>query len=252
MKTKFLIQIPLFLLLVTLIACQSEEPNPNSFPEIGETSGNYIAFRFDGNEFVTESFSSTWTAPKEDPYRGTFFEENGKSILGKNRTYGDTIPDVTFSIKLEANPILNVPIALGLDNSENSVETPFGSNLKFTYQTTKGYLLDTLKGPESSPLWYVTAGSSYDFRTNNIQRGEIMFALIDTANQIYQGTFWADVKFHKNKYYGSSLYPQPTNEQYWNLVGLRTSIDTERVIRIRDGRFYFNAAKPDLRHRAEL
>ncbi|MFY8034176.1 MAG: hypothetical protein ACOVMN_06625 [Flexibacteraceae bacterium] len=248
MKTKFLIQIPLFFLLVTLIACQSEETNPNTFPAIGETSGNYIAFRFDGNEFVSASRSSTWTSSFDDPFRGTYISNNGRNLSGLLFKYYDTITNSTFTIDLQENPVVNVPIALGSNNSDNSVETPEGSNMRFTYQTTTGYVIDTLFSEALSREYTVGAGSGYDFRTNEIQRGEITFTLIDTINQIYQGTFWADLKFHKNQPRFDVLEPYPSFTDYWNLVAQRTNIDTERIIRVRDGRFYFNPKKPDLKH----
>ena len=253
MKTKFLSQKTILLFLIVLVSCQSEEPNPNTFPEIGETSGNYIAFKFDGNEYVTESHSSFWTSPKDDPYRGTYISENGKRFTGSSYQTYDTIKGgPNFFISLQNNPIVNVPIALVSDNSDNSVETPTGGNLKFSYETTTGYVIDTLFSEVNSRKYTVGVGSSWIFKTNDIQRGEITFTFIDTVSQIYQGTFWADVKYHKFEPRFSLIQPYPNFTDYWNLVALRTNIDTERVIRIRDGRFYCNPAKPDLRHRAEL
>lgn len=246
MKTKFLPQITILLFLIALVSCQSEETNPNTFPGIGETSGNYIAFRFDGNEYVSSGYSSLFGADYDDPFKGTYVSDNGKSFTGFLSKYYDTIPSSTIRIELKDNPILNVPIELGADNSDNSVETPIGSNLKFTYQTTTGYAIDTLVNETLSYKYIVGVGSFYDFRTTDIQRGEITFTQIDTVNQIYQGTFWADIKYHKYIPDGGPGQPYPSFKDYWTLVAQRTNIDTERVIRVRDGRFYFNAAKSDL------
>jgi hypothetical protein len=237
MKTKFLIQIPLFLQLVTLIACQSEEPNPNSFPEIGETSGNYIACRINGSEFV--SFSTYGMFNPQ--YPNTHFQSDGRRGVGTARYFADTMTWATIEIKLDNTPSEGSILKLG-KREESSIENNFGNILKFYSDIPIYRLIDSLV-PDNIHQGLITNGN-HAFYTNVENTGEFVFTKVDTVNQIYQGTFWADVKFQK--YSMAGLIPSNIEPIYWDLVANVAKRDTARVLRIRDGRFYYNASKNDL------
>ena len=243
MKTKFFSQITILLFVIALVSCQREETNPNNFPSIGETSGNYIACKLDGADYVSMAFQSMFANQVGKPFIGTQISDNGKTIYGYVNFYQDSMRSAEIKIKLYKKPIINQPILLSSDNFGNSVETPIGSNFKFNFSGNQKFI-QTLYTPSLLEV-RITAGYE-EYKTTNFERGEITFSLVDTANQIYQGTFWADIKFHKWDTKGQSQ-PWPNTEDYWNLVAQRTNIDTNKVIRVRDGRFYFNAAKSDLR-----